>query len=290
LPQRRLLVFGNGYTGRAIATGAAALGWDVTITSRTPSDPAAGVRLVAFDAAPAADATHVVSTVPPDRSAHAQADPVLASYGGVLAANGALRWAGYLSTSGVYGDRGGGWVDEDTPPAPTGPRGTVRLACELAWSDLATRTSIDLFRVAGIYGPGRSPLNAVRAGTARRIVKPGHAFGRIHRDDIVQAVLAAAAQDRPPGIRALNLTDDEPAENATVAEEAARLLGVPPPPSVRFEHALQGMTEMGRSFWAENRKVASRKTQAALGIAWRYPSYREGLRAILVQECEQRPP
>ena len=221
---QRLLVFGNGYTGRAIATHAAARGWDVTLTSRKPADPLPGVRLTAFDAAPAAEATHVISTVPPDPT-KGHRDPVLALHGPVLVANPALRWAGYLSTTGVYGDRGGAWVDEDTPPAPTGPRGAVRVAREQAWAALGNRAAIDLFRVAGIYGPGRSPLNDVRAGTARRIVKPGHAFGRIHRDDIVQAVLAAGAQDRSPGVRVLHLNDDEPAENAAVIEEAARLLG-----------------------------------------------------------------
>ena len=286
---QRLLVFGNGYTGRAIATHAAALGWNVTLTSRKPADPLPGVRLAAFDAAPVAEATHVISTVPPDPTL-GHRDPVLARCDPVLAASPELRWAGYLSTTGVYGDRGGAWVDEDTAPAPTGPRGAVRVACEQAWAALANRAAIDLFRVAGIYGPGRSPLNDVRAGTARRIVKPGHAFGRIHRDDIVQAVLAAAGQDRPRGVRVLHLNDDEPAENAAVIEEAARLLGAPLPPAMPFEQAVQRMTEMGRSFWAENRKVASRKTQTALGIAWRYPTYREGLRAILLEERGQRPP
>ena len=283
-----LLVFGNGYTGRAVAIQAASLGWDVTLTSRTPNGAPPHLRLVSFDTAHVAHATHVLSTVAPDPSSGG--DPVLARHGAALAASTALRWAGYLSSTGVYGDRGGAWVDEDTLPAPTGPRGTVRFACEQEWAKLASQAAVDLFRVGGIYGPGRSPLNDVRAGTARRILKPGHAFGRIHRDDIVQAVLAAAAQSRPPGVRVLNLNDDEPAENAAVVEEAARLLGAPPPPAVPFEEALQRMTAIGRSFWAENRKVASRKTQAALGIAWRYPTYREGLRAILLEECEQRSP
>ena len=140
---------------------------------------------------------------------------------------------------------------------------------------------VDLFRVAGIYGPGRSVLDDVRAGTARRVDRPDHHFGRIHRDDIAAAVLAAMRQDRPPGPRVLNLTDDEPAPNAAVVAEAARLLGAPPPPLVPFEAALAAMSPMGRSFWAEDRKVASRKTKQRLGLEWRYPTYREGLAAIL---------
>jgi nucleoside-diphosphate-sugar epimerase len=141
---------------------------------------------------------------------------------------------------------------------------------------------VDVFRLAGIYGPGRCALDEVRAGRARRIEKPGHAFGRIHRDDIVAAVLAAVRQVRPPGVRILNLNDDEPAEPVRVIEEAARLLGVQPPPAVPFAEA--PMTPMGRSFWAESRRVASAKTQASLGLRWRFPTYREGLRAILADE------
>lgn len=281
-----LLVFGLGYTGRAIARDALARGWDVRATVRVrPSGdgPAAppGLTLCPFAAADLAGVTHVVSTIPPDDGA----DPVLARHGVALAALPGLRWAGYLSTTGVYGDRGGGWVDETTPPAPTGPRGALRLAVERAWTAaIGARCALDLFRVAGIYGPGRAPFAAVRAGQATRIVKPGHAFGRIHRDDIAAAVVAAAAQDRPPGVRVLNLSDDLPAENAEVIAEAARLLGRPPPPAVPFAEAAAGMSAMARSFWAENRKVASRATQAALGLAWRYPTYREGLAAILAEE------
>ena len=139
--------------------------------------------------------------------------------------------------------------------------------------------------MAGIYGPGRSVLDDIRAGRARRVDKPDHLFGRIHRDDIALAVLAAMQQERPPGTRVLNLADDEPRANADVTAFAAELLGAPQPPLVPFEQALAAMSPMGRSFWAENRRVASRKTQAALGICWRYPTYREGLRAVLAAEA-----
>jgi nucleoside-diphosphate-sugar epimerase len=284
-----LLVFGLGYTGIAIAVEAAAAGAAVTGTSRDPSRLSVppGVACVAFDEAERAiaAATHIVATAPAGESG----DPVLGRYGSAIAAGPMLRWIGYLSTTGVYGDRGGGWVDEQTPPAPRSARTERRLQAEQAWSATADRRAIDLFRLAGIYGPGRSAFDGLRAGTARRIVKPGHRFGRIHRDDIARAVFAAMQQERVAGVRVLNLADDEPAETALVIEEAARLLGVEPPPMVPFAEAVVGMSPMARSFWAENRLVASRKTQAALGISWRYPSYREGLRAILVEERGESP-
>ena len=279
-----------GYTGTAIAAAAAASGWRAIATSRSPQGkrPPNGVELVAFDAAgPAiASATHILETAAPDE----HGDPALARYETALAAADRLQWAGMLSTTGVYGDRNGDWVDETTPPAPTGPRGTKRVEAEAQWSAAFARCTVDLFRVAGIYGPGRSPFAEIMAGRSRRVDKPGHRFGRIHRDDIVQAVLAAIGQTRPPGVRVLNLNDDLPVESAEATAEAARLLGLPLPPLIPFEVALADMSPMGQSFWAENRRVASRLTQSALGITWRYPTYREGLRAILEQERAEQPP
>ncbi len=279
-----MVVIGMGYSGTAIARFAARAGLRVSATSRAPDARATpdGIELLAFDACGPRlrEATHLVMTAPPGESG----DPALLAHGAAIAAAPALRWIGYLSTTGVYGDRGGGWVDENTPVMPGPPRAARRVAAERQWAALADRRAVDLFRTAGIYGPGRSVLDDVRAGRARRVQKPGQMFGRIHRDDIAAAVLAAARQDRPPGVRVLHLADDEPAENATVVAEAARLLGMPSPPEVAFEDAMRGMSEMGRSFWAENRKVASAKTKAALGIAWRYPNFREGLAGILAEE------
>lgn len=283
----QLLIFGLGYSGTAIAQAATAAGWTVTATSRDPSHAVAppGIRIVPFDAAEGAlaTATYLVATAAPND----QGDPVLARYGHAVRAAPA-RWAGYLSTTGVYGDRGGAWVDETTPPAPTSTRSRRRLAAEDAWRDAcAGRRALDLFRLAGIYGPGRSALDDLRSGTARRIAQPGHLFGRIHRDDIAAAILAAMSQDPPPGIRVLNLSDDEPAASADVIAEAARLLGIPPPPLIPYTEAAPGMSAMALSFWAENRRVSSQATQHALGLRWRHPTYRDGLAAILAEEIEQ---
>lgn len=274
-----LLIFGLGYTGQAILDAARARGWSAHGTSRAGRD-----GTIPFDAADRAiaAATHVLTTAAPNPT-----DPILDRYEAALAAAPGLVWAGYMSTTAVYGNRDGGWVDEDTAPAPSQARGERRLAAEQAWSRLPV--AIDIFRIAGIYGPGRSALDELRAGHARRVAKPGHLFGRIHRDDIVHAVIAAMAQVRPPGVRILNLADNEPAASADVIAEAAALLGMQPPPAVPFDEAARHMSDMARSFWAENRKVASRKTQAALGIAWRYPTYREGLRAILADQLGDRP-
>jgi nucleoside-diphosphate-sugar epimerase len=270
----RLLVFGRGYTGTAIALAAEAAGYDVIATSRSGLD-----QTICFDQAESAiqSATHLLTTAAPD----AAGDPVLARYATAIASAPTLRWIGYLSSTVVYGDRGGAWVDEDTTPEPSQPRGQRRLDGETAWGRFTDTHRVDIFRLAGIYGPGRSAFDDLRANQARRMDKPGHHFGRIHRDDIARAVLAAMRQDRPPGGRILNLADDEPSESAAVVTEAAALLGVAPPPVIAYADALPGMSAMAKSFWAENRRVASAKTKAALGIAWLYPTYREGLRAIL---------
>jgi len=279
-----LVIFGLGYSGTAVARAARAAGFPVVATSRRPAEVAApdGTDLIAFSDAEAAiaGAAHLLATAAPN----AGGDPVLARYAAAIRATGALRWIGYLSTTGVYGDRAGGWVDEDTEPAPRAERSARRLDAEAAWRDAAAGRALDIFRLAGIYGPGRSAFDDLRAGRARRIIKPGHAFGRIHRDDIARAVVAAMRQAARPGVRILNLADDEPAESAIVIEEAARLLGVPLPPAVAFDEAVARMSPMALGFWSDNRKVSSARTRAALGIALRYPTYREGLAAILREE------
>lgn len=274
-----LLVFGSGYTASAIAAGAARAGHAVALATRHPeaAAPPPGVALQPFLRPDLEHVTHLLLTAAPS-----PADPVLSAHRAALAAAPALRWVGYLSSTGVYGDRAGAWVDETAIPAPANPRSEARLAAEQGWAALSPRLAIDLFRLAGIYGPGRSPFAAIRAGTARRILKPGHAFSRIHRDDIAGAVLAALAGSPAPGRRVLHLADDHPAENAAVLEEAARLLGLPPPAAIPFAEA--SLSPMARSFWSENRRVAAARTQTMLGYRWRYPSYVEGLRATLEEE------
>jgi nucleoside-diphosphate-sugar epimerase len=273
---KRLLIFGLGYSGSAVAALAREAGFAVVGTTRAGREGS-----LAFDRADAeiGRATHILSTVAPDEAG----DPVLRRYERTIAAAPALRWVGYLSSTAVYGDRAGGWVDEETPVAPSQERGWRRVAAEAAWTAFAGRCAVDIFRLAGIYGPGRSAFDDLRAGRARRLIKSGHAFGRIHRQDIARAVLAAMQQELGPGRRVLNLADDTPSESAAVVTEAAALLGVPPPPAIRYEDALPDMSPMARSFWAENRRIRSARTKAALGITWLYPSYREGLRAILQQ-------
>ncbi len=283
-----LLIFGFGYSGRAIAKAANQAGMEVWATSRDPASvaPQAGVTIIPFDSAelPIRDAASIVATAAPDDAG----DPVLARYATQIRDSRSLKWIGYLSTTGVYGDRDGGWVDEDTPVAPQSARAQRRVQAEAAWSEFAANRAVDIFRLAGIYGPGRSMFDDLRQGAARRVVKPGHLFGRIHRDDIAAGVLAAMRQTPQPGKRIFNFSDDVPAASADVVVEAARLLGVEPPAPVPYAQAAAKMSPMGLSFWAENRRVANAKTKAALGIDWKYPSYRQGLRAILVEETQQR--
>lgn len=272
-----VLILGGGFSGRAVAKLAQAAGWRATTTTRGQPGPGAIPFAQAGQALGAA--THLLVTAPPTQGV----DPFLAAHAGALP--GALRWVGYLSTTGVYGDRAGGWVDEATPPAPGQPRSRSRLAAENAWREACARHALplDIMRTAGIYGPGRSALDDLRAGTARRLFRAGQAFGRIHVEDIARAVLAAI--DHPPiGARVLHLADDEPAPPADVVAYAAALLGIEPPPVTPYEQAEPGMSEMARSFWSENRRVANAATKAALGLEWRYPTYREGLAAILRQE------
>lgn len=271
-----LLIFGMGYAGRAIAKAAIAAGWRVTATSRGNTEPEQGVVLIPFAQAEDAMtvATHILSTAAPDVTG----DPVLARYRAALIASPA-RWFGYLSTTGVYGHANGAWVDEDTPPNPGMARTCRRVEAEQAWTALAR--PLGIFRLAGIYGPGRSMLDDLRAGQGRRIIKPGQLFGRIHRDDIAHLILSACTQNAT-GI--FNGADDEPAAPADVVCEAARLLGIRPPPALLFEQALPAMSAMARSFWSENRKVSAEKTKSRLCLSWRYPTYREGLAAILAEE------
>jgi nucleoside-diphosphate-sugar epimerase len=251
----RLFVFGLGYTGSRLAARLAASGWRVAGTG------AAGIAFddrmqVGFELR---EALYVVSTVPPD----ADGDPVLAAYGDAIAASGA--WLGYLSSTGVYGDAGGAWVDET---APLLGRRANRIAADRAWLERGAR----VLRLPGIYGPGRSPLDRAREGRAHRTGLAGQVFSRVHVDDIVTGVIAAF--DGPAG--AYNLADDEPASQDAVADYAASLLRLPSPPLV----ALDALLPAARAFYAENRRVANGKAKRMLGWRPHFPDYRFGLRAL----------
>lgn len=277
-----LLCFGLGYTARAWLPAPRAAGWRVSATGRTPERLAAiaalGVSPVPFGAPGALDGvTHVLSSAPPG----AAGDPVLERYGGALAAHRGLAWVGYLSATSVYGDRGGAEVDEDTPLAPESARGRRRAAAEAAW--LALDAPAHVFRLSGIYGPGRSVFDRIRAGAARRVDKPGHKFSRIHAADAARVLTASVAAPRPGLV--VNLCDDEPASSADVIAHACALLGRTPPPPVPFAEAAKSMPPAALAFWSDNRRVSNARMRRLFGPP-RYPTYREGLAAILAAERE----
>jgi nucleoside-diphosphate-sugar epimerase len=283
--QQHLLCFGLGYTAQALAVRLAAESWIVAGTCRSGEQAAAlaaqGYACHRFDRdrplAPEAlaDATHILVSIPPDEGG----DPVLDRHRDDIAAIGELRWLGYLSTTGVYGDRDGGWVDETSELRPSGARGQRRVAAETAWLDLwrDRGVPVHIFRLAGIYGPGRSPFDALRAGTAKRIAKPGQVFSRIHLDDLASVLIASITQPRPGAV--YNVCDDKPASPADVVAHAAQLLGVPTPPLVPFDEA--ALSPMARSFYADNKRVSNALVKTELGVRLRYPDYRAGLAAIL---------
>ncbi|MBB2963533.1 SDR family oxidoreductase [Methylobacterium sp. R2-1] len=205
-------------------------------------------------------------------------DTVLARYRDVIAKS-RIRWIGYLSTIGVYGDQGGAWIDETTPAAPKSARSRDRLAVENAWLALGAEAgkAVQVFRLSGIYGPGRNPIVKLREGRTQRIVKPGQVFNRIHVDDI--AATLAASIEHPRAGAVYNVTDDEPAPPQTVTEHAAALTGLPLPPEIDFETA--ELSPMARSFYGENKRVRNRLIREELGVQLAYPTYREGLAALV---------
>lgn len=285
-----LFCFGFGYSALALAHLLAGEGWTITGTSRT-TEQVARLRALGFAAEifdrdrplPAGalrGITHVLVSIPPD----AVGDPARDCHGDDLASLPGLAWLGYLSTTGVYGDRGGGWVDETSVLSSTGERGRRRVAAEQAWLDAWRNHGlpVHIFRLAAIYGPGRSPFAALRAGTAKRIDKPGQVFSRIHVEDLAQVLRASIARPRPGAI--YNVCDDDPAPPEAVIAQAARLLGIGPPPLVPFAQA--GLSEMARSFYDDNKRVRNALIKSELGVVLRYADYRAGLAAILAQEAE----
>ena len=265
-----LLIFGLGYTAARIAEAMRARGWQVRATGS-----AGDIAFADHDAVLAAigEATHILSSVPPERTTGG--DPVLDGYGAALKGFGAGKPLLYLSSTGVYGDRQGAWVDETTPTIAQSGEGrrNARAEADLAWLELGAR----VFRLPGIYGPGRSALDRVREGKARRIDLPDQVFSRIHVDDIASGVVAALTQDAPAG--AYNLGDDLPCSGNAVTEHACRLLGLELPPLESLEEA--NLSEMARGFYMENRRVANGKAKRVLGWEPRYPTYVEGLASLL---------
>lgn len=288
--EKHLLCFGYGYTAARLSRQLLKKGWAVTGTTRDPEKLAEiendGIQGLIFDSYhPLSDpipllqtVTHILVSTPPNDLG----DPVLELHGTDLETLTRLEWIGYLSATSVYGDRSGIWVDEDCEPAPTTRRGSLRLRAEEQWENLwrVYGQPVHIFRLAGIYGPGHSALDSVRAGTARRIDKPGQAFNRIHVDDIVQTLLASI--DRPNPGRIYNVTDDFAAPSHEVIKYACDLLNKPVPPIIPFEQA--EMAPIARSFYSDNKRIRNNRIKEELGIVLKYPDYKAGIKACLESE------
>lgn len=275
---KTLFSLGHGYSAQALARRLLPAGWRVIGTTRSAAKAdalrAQGIEPLLWpgDPGPAlAQATHILASAAPGP----EGDPFLATHASRMA-EARPEWVGYLSTTGVYGDHQGGWVDEDTALTPSTERGRSRVAAERQWQALGL--PLHIFRLAGIYGPGRGPFEKVRDGTARRIVKPGQVFSRIHVEDIAQVLEASIRHPEPGAI--YNVCDDDPAPPEDVLGYAAELIGLPPPPEVPYDEA--EMTPMARSFYAESKRVRNDRIKERLGVRLIHPDYRSGLRALLV--------
>lgn len=263
---RSLFIFGLGYAAGFIADRAQAEGFAVQGTS---SRGTLGFEDEAAVRAALKDATHILSSVPPED----HADPVLARYGADIASSGA-EWVGYLSTTGVYGNTDGARVDETAPLNPSAERSARRVRDEAAWAALGP---VHIFRLAGIYGPGRSAIDQLKAGRARRVIKPGQVFSRIHAQDIARFVVASMLDPDPDGA-IYNLCDDEAAPPQDVIAYAAELMGIKPPAAVPYEKA--DLSDMAKSFYSDNRLVSNARIKARFGMKMAFPDYRAGLKAL----------
>ena len=279
-----LLVFGLGYSAEPFVDQALEAGWQVSATWRRPEVrdelEARGIDSVEFsEASKLPDTvTHILTSIAPK----AEGDLVLNAFEAQLRASSVIKWIGYLSSTNVYGDHDGEWVDETSETKPSLDRGKRRLDAELTWTGLGKDigAAVHIFRLAGIYGPGKNAVRSVLDGKARRVIKPGQVFGRIHRDDIADALWRAAHSDLTSEI--FNLSDDLPAPPQDVIEEACRLLGVTPPPEVSIDDA--DLSPMGRSFYAENKRVSNQKAKGLLGWVPKWPDYRTALANLLEDE------
>ena len=281
-----ILILGLGYSAGFFARAALAQGWEVTGTVRSAEKAAElsreGIRTLVFGgfavssalAKAVAEADAVLVSVQPAEDG----DPALGPLRAALMAAPNLRWIGYLSTIGVYGDQGGARIDEATPPAPTNDRTRQRVDIEEAWLELGRDSGkpVQIFRLSGIYGPGRNAITKLRAGTANRLIKPGQVFNRIHVDDIAGVLMASLAQPRQGAV--YNVTDDEPGPPQDVITFAAELTGLEPPPEIPFEQAK--LSPMAASFYGESKRVSNALVKREFSYAFRYPTYREALRAL----------
>uniref|UniRef100_A0A9E8CNZ4 SDR family oxidoreductase n=1 Tax=Bosea sp. NBC_00436 TaxID=2969620 RepID=A0A9E8CNZ4_9HYPH len=281
-----ILILGLGYSAGFFARAALARGWEVMGTVRSAEKAAElsreGIRTLVFGgfavssalAKAVAEADAILVSVQPAEDG----DPALGPLRATLMAAPNLRWIGYLSTIGIYGDRGGAWIDETMPPAPTNARTRQRVEIEEAWLQLGRDSGkpVQIFRLSGIYGPGRNAITKLRAGTANRLIKPGQVFNRIHVDDIAGVLMASLAKPRQGAI--YNVTDDEPGPPQDVITFAAELAGLTPPPEVPFEQAK--LSPMAASFYGESKRVSNALVKRELSYAFRYPTYREALRDL----------
>ncbi len=283
-----LFCFGLGYTATALGKVLLQQGWQVSGTCQTEDKQqelaSLGFQATLFDGSTHSEAvaqllgsaTHLLQSIAPDEAG----DPVLRVFAeDIQARANKIQWLGYLSTTAVYGDRQGGWVDETSDLAPQMPRGRWRMGAEKQWRSTMDDYGlpVHIFRLAGIYGPGRNQLNKLKAQKARRIIRKGQLFSRIHVDDIAQ-VLSASIQRPNPGA-VYNVCDNEAAPPQDVIEFAARLLGIDPPPAELFEEAQ--LSDMARSFYSESKKVSNEKIKTELGVELKYPTYREGISALV---------
>lgn len=289
----KVLVLGCGYTGSHLARFLLDQGISINITTRKGLSPEVKpeVKAACYTFCHEAEAstplaaealtgvTHVLHSIPPS---HKGVDSVAVCLLPALEA-AELQWFGYLSTTGVYGDSQGAWVDETTPVNPQNERSHHRVSAETTF--LSSKLPTHIFRLPGIYGPGRSIFDRFKSGTVRRIDRPGHVFCRIHVDDIVRTLWASMQQPHPNSI--YNVCDDEPTEPSNLIVEAARLLDISPPESIPFDQA--ELSPMSASFWSESRRVANQKIKADLSVTLQHPTYREGLRAILLEQAPALP-
>jgi uncharacterized protein YbjT (DUF2867 family) len=286
----KIVIVGLGYSAGFFARAALARGWQVTGTSRSAekagSLSAQGIPTLIFGGfavsrrleTAIAEADAVLVSTQPDENG----DPALACLSGQLAAAPNLRWIGYLSTIGVYGNHDGAWIDETATCRPTSERSKQRLAIDEAWLAFGEKTGkpVQIFRLSGIYGPGRNAIVNLRAGTARRLVKPGQVFNRIHAEDIAGVLMASL--ERPRNGAIYNVTDDEPAPAQDVVAFAAELISIAPPPETPFDSGK--LSPMAASFYGENKRVSNALVKSELAYAFRYPTYREALRVLVKSE------